>query len=61
MSVQGCRDEFNELVLAAWEQKLLTIREASAIARAGTRKAGYWCGHLARLRDVLRERGAELS
>ena len=52
----SCRSHFNEFCRAGRLLGLLTDDECSAIARPGTRKAGYWCSHLATLESVLRLR-----
>ncbi len=59
MDARRCRREFHRLAQWAVGRGLLTRREVGLLSRAGTRKAGYWCGHLRRLRAVVRERQAE--
>lgn len=59
MDAQQCKVKFELLCLQAWQAGLLTVREARLLCRAGTRKAGYPCRHLADLRELLAARGLE--
>jgi hypothetical protein len=56
--ITDARSEFYRLAAGAIQAGQLTAAERDAIARPGTRKAGYWARHLHDLRAVLAERKA---
>jgi hypothetical protein len=56
--IADARREFYRLAGAAIKAGLITPAEMVAIARPGTRKAGYWGRHLHDLRSLLKEREA---
>jgi hypothetical protein len=56
MNARECQRVFVSETRSAIRAGLLTQRDAAILARANSRKAGYWCSALSRLRELLRER-----